>query len=191
MKQLCVVLFALAFVFAGTPARAGVVTFDDGLGTCPVYTAEASCSDGGLTFTNNGSYLYVWDGTTPNSNGTDNLIFSGFTPSDYMAITLTAGGTFTLDSFDMAISWYDTNPSETITVNGSPLTITQTLTTYDLGLAGVSEVDVSGVPSLIGYWTMDNVTYNSIPEPCTLALLPVGVALLVLRKRRTGLRRAS
>ena len=53
-----------------------------------------------------------------------------------MTMSLTGGGSFTLNSVDMTISWYDSNPSEVITVNGNPITLIQGLQTYNLNLTG-------------------------------------------------------
>jgi hypothetical protein len=164
---------ALAGLLGMGASQATTVTFDDLSAPTGVLS---SFSDMGLDFTNNGTYMLVWDGSSPNSNGTNNNIFAGFSSSDYETITKTGGGTFTLDSIDLAISWYDSNPTETITINGSPLTITQTLTTYTLNLVGVTAVNISGVPSDSGYWTADNIVYNAVPEPSTWAMIMLGFA---------------
>jgi hypothetical protein len=105
---------------------AGATTVDFNSYT-PLDTCTSSVSTGGLDFngTNDcvGSYMYVWDGSSPNGNGTPALIFAGFGSGATMTMSLTAGGTSTLNSVDMTISWYDSNPSEVITVNGNPITL--------------------------------------------------------------------
>jgi len=174
-----VLLFSSLGQVTAVQAGGGVVTFDDSVGNSLLYqdfSPGTSFVDQGLQFTNNGSFMYVWDGTSPNSNGTNNNIFAGFATGDYEAITLAGGGAFNLISLQMAISFYDSNPTETITVNGTPLTITQTLTTYDLNLTNVTQVDISGVPSNTGYWLADNITYSSavVPEPASATMLIVG-----------------
>jgi len=173
-----VALSALTF---GAAAKADLVTFDDAAGNAILdqqLNNGQSFSDQGLSFTNNGQYyMYVWDGTSPNGNGTNANIFAGFADGDSEVITHTGGGTFNLLSFDMAISWYDPNASETILVNGVPLTITTTLTTYTLNLMGVNSVTITGVGSDTGYWLLDNLNFTTdVPEPSTIALFGAGLA---------------
>jgi hypothetical protein len=167
---------ASAAVFVVGAAQASTITFDDTVGNSILNTAISTFSDGGLTFTSHGTYMYVWDGSSPNSNGSNNLIFAGFNGGDYLAITKTGGGSFDLLNLDLTISWYDGNASEIITVNGSPQTISQTLTNYNLNLVGVTELDISGVPSNSGYWSADNIVTNvsGVPEPSTWTALLLG-----------------
>jgi len=169
-----------------TAAGAATVDFDT---YSPLNVCSSSISSGGLDFNGSvncgGSYMYVWDGSSPNGNGTPALIFAGFGTGSTMTMSLTGGGVFNLSSVDMVISWYDPNTSETIMVNGNPLTLTTALTTFNLNLSGVTSVTFSDVPSGSGYWLMDNVVYNNTPEPGSIALLGSGVlvGLGVIRRK--------
>jgi hypothetical protein len=174
------VVVALAMSM-GPKAHADIVNFDDSVGNSLANISGSPgyvFSDQGLTFTiNSGFALGVWGGNSPNSNGTNNVIFAG-AASDSITITKSGGGLFDLTSFDMAISWYDSNPTEIITVNGSPLEISQTLTTYNFNLTGLSQVDISGMPSDFGYWSADNIVFNvsAVPEPSRWAMMLLGFA---------------
>jgi hypothetical protein len=188
-------LIAMSLLFAGlaapVSASATTITFDNGAGNWTLDATANSFTDSGFTFTNNGSDMGVWGGTSPNSNGTNNNIFAGFAPNDFEAITKTGGGTFSLASLDLAISWFDPNQSETITINGTPLTITNVLTTYSLNLNNISELDISGVPSQTGYWSADNFVINTsaVPEPSTWAMMILGffgVGFMAHRRRTTA-----
>lgn len=151
-------------------AGATTVDFDS---YTPVNTCQGSISSGGLDFNTGGFCMAVWTGN-PNGNGTPALIYTDFGGGRSVTMSLTGGGAFTLNSVDMAISWYDTNPTETILVNGNPLTLSQLQTTYNLNLSGTS-ITFSELPSGSGYWLMDNVVYSTTPEPGTIALLGSGM----------------
>ena len=184
---------ALATMTGATAAQAAVVTFDDAAGNSILdaqFGSGGSFDDQGLTFTSHGSYMYVWDSSSPNSNGTNNNIFAGWSGGDTETITKTGGGNFNLNSLDLAISWYDGNPTDTITINGTPLTISQTLTTYNLNLHNVSSVTISGVASNGGYWLADNISYTAcVPEPgiWAMTLLGFGALGMALRSRRQAM----
>lgn len=179
---------AIALFVLVAPVSAAVITFDDPVGNSILYSYPAAFSDGGLTFTNKGTYMSVWGASSPNSNLTNNLIFAGFSSGDLMSITKTGGGSFDLNSLDMSLSWYDSYSSETILINGTPITLGQGIQNYVLNLQGVTQVDITGVPSNSGYWLMDNVnTGSAVPEPTSLLLFGTGlsgIGLAAWRRRK-------
>jgi hypothetical protein len=178
---------AAGLIGFGGAAGAAIVNFDDSVGNSLLFQGfgpGSSFTDQGLTFSVGGfGTEYVYSGISPNSNGTNNLIFGSGT-GDTESITKAGGGAFTLNSIQIAVSWYDPNSTDTITINGTPLTITTTLTTYNLNLVGVTSVNISGVASDTGYWTADNIVYNGVPELSTWAMMLAGFAGLGLAASR-------
>jgi hypothetical protein len=188
LKQALIGAAMAAGLLASGAANAAVVTFNDLTGTSNAGYAPYVVSDGGLTFTVGGNYFGgVWDGTSPNSNGTENLIYSSDAGVGALQITKQGGGAFNLTSLDLAISFYDNNPTETVFINGTPLVISQTDTTYNLNLSGVTSVDITGFGAGL-YWTADNIVYSAatnVPEPVTLSLFGAGlVGAAALRRRK-------
>ncbi len=60
-------------------------------------------------------------------------------------------------------------------INGTPLTISNVLTTYTLNLLGVSQVTISGLNDPGGaYWLADNLNYSATPLPSTWLMLLSG-----------------
>ena len=183
-------LFKTSFVVSAmvlasaTMANASVLTFDD---VVPDFNNFGTYSYGGYDFTNGGGFAAIWPGYSPNSNGTPNLIY-GYPFGNSLTITKTGGGLFDFNSIEMAISWYDSNPAETISINGNPFALSQLLTTYNFNLLGVSSVSITGFDS--GYWVADNINVNSVsavPLPAALPLFLTGlagVAALSRRRRR-------
>jgi len=175
------VLVALSItLLVGIASAAPVVTFDN---YSPTDVCQSTISSGGLDFSG-GFCMGVWTGN-PNGNGTPALVYDNFGGGQNVTMSLTGGGAFTLNSVDMAISWYDSNPMEMIQVNGSPLMLMQMQMTYTLNLSGVTSVTFSEIPGGPGYWLLDNINYTPAPEPGTLALIGSGIlaAAGVLRRK--------
>ncbi len=153
-------------------ANATIITFDNGAGNWALDTGSASFDDSGFHFDGTSAYyMAVQDGTSPNSNSTNNLI-NGYYGD--VIITRVGGGSFNLDSLQMAVSWFDANPTEAIFINGVPITITQSLQTFNLNLNGISSVTIGVSPN--GYWTADNIVFSvaGVPEPSAWAMMIVG-----------------
>jgi PEP-CTERM motif len=182
-------LAALLLVLGLGSAKASVVTFDDGANVRDSF--YTSLADQGLTFTNHANgIMELWEGNSPGSNGTNNLIYTA-SATGFVAITLTGGGQFNLHSLDLAVSWDNIAPTDTVIINGTPLAISTADTTYTLNLDNVSEVDISGLVSQGPHgvwWTADDLTFTvaAVPEPSTWAMLILGflgVGLMAYRRK--------
>ena len=191
---------ALVLALAAPAAQAAVVDFD-------AYPAPndflQSFDFGGLNFAYSGvagSYdgdMAVWDSASPNSNGTNNLIFTDNFTANTVTISRTGGGLFDLLSIDFAISWYSTTSANSLFVNGTELFIDTTLATYLLNLNNVTSVTLTGltddstnVSYLGGFWLADNINYDAVapipvPAALPLMLLALGALGVAARRRRS------
>ena len=202
MKRLALILCA---VLLPGSARATTVDFNAYAHQDTGYLTSVSYQ--GLTFTRGNGALGVWDGNSPNSNGTPALIYGYGSP---LTITSTVGGVFNLKSLEMAISWYDDEPTGNVNVVAhsagggliaETLSLIQGIQKYSLNFADVSSVMVFALPRDSGYWLMDNVNFSLpsdqasddppeqaptvTPEPGSWFLLGtgmLGLAVLVRQK---------
>ena len=173
---------ATLLCLCGSPtAQAGTATFDDVANTTP-----APFSSGGLDFAGC-DWTFAWSaGSGKADNGTQNLIV-GFV--DTVTITKTGGGLFTLDQLDAGLSWYTTENSFDLTLNGiDTITLGNTFQTYYFSnLVNVTSVTLSGAPT-DGYLGIDNIVFDAgtVPEPASIALMGlalVGMATTLRRKQ--------
>lgn len=167
-----ILLVAALMVWAGL-AHAGTMTFDTGSGYPLSYPED------GMTVTS----MYP-----PSGNGhlhfdagpvLHNHAYCCSTPYEF-----TTGGTFTVNSFDF-LSY---GSGGFFGYNGSTL-----LNAYIYGYTGswnTVTLNWSGIDRLVWDETtdnsyMDNLTFNGVPEPGTLALLGAGLLGLGFRRRRS------
>lgn len=179
----------------------GVVTFEQAPG---VYNFVETITYDGFNFVSASSgSMAVWDDSSPNSNGRQNLIYADQQNVSSMALTRVGGGTFTLASVAMTLSWYEYDTSDPIVVSAiladgsiesQTLTLGQGLQNFPVNFADAREVDFSSITGEPGdFWLMDSFNYTVpvgdhgvTPEPASMALLGTGLLGTgwVYRKRR-------
>jgi hypothetical protein len=199
-RRIAFAVAALGLV-VGTAGQARaelVLTFDDlGIASNQGTVKPANWNYGGLNF--KGAFFQAVYGDQVEQgahNGTDVLI-NGYTTE---FTSKTDGGTFTLNSFDIGLSFY-TNPTDTVTLTlnylgggstTSVLNLTQNFQTVTVNAANLTSVDL-GTPTLGGYIALDNISYDapiSAPEPSTLVMIasavPLGIGWWLRRRRRAA-----
>ena len=175
-------------------AQANTITFAP-LTSTNSGAVGATYLEGGLTFTSgdgspNG--LYHW-GTSQsfNADPKGSTLFENHVGVD-LVVTKTGGGSFNLDSFDLADA-FNTGAASVIAFNytdgtgahSTNLTLDTNvgLQTFAFGYAGVTSFSLrQDYP----YFQLDNVTVNSVPEPETYALMAAGLLAMGFAARRKG-----
>ena len=147
--------------------------------------------EGGLTFTTDAPNLLQYWGPTDveNADPTGAALYSSEIDPP-LVVTLTAGGTFDLISFQLAEA--DNSPiafaatfryTDGSGIHSSILNhaAASGLQTYVLNLNGITSFELTDID-----FQIDNITYNvtPVPELSTYALLSLGLAAISARIRR-------
>jgi hypothetical protein len=175
----CVLFLPLLFVSYRAPlARAVTIEFGSAFQSLP-YVED------GMTFTNLGTSLAVVGANA----GDGNLV--GGTNVDPIRVRATGDSAFDLVSFDVEQIFRDWRIESS---SGGIVNLSGTGTkdfTGVSGFQGISYFEIIHDPGEAnGSIRVDNVVFNAVPEPSTIALLASGGALLVLWQARHRVREA-
>lgn len=185
-------LVGLVSIFFSSLSFATLVTFDP---YAPINTyVQTPITENGLTF-QTGFYLGVNSpGTAPNANNGSNIFVNGYST---LNVFQTNGNPFDLNSFDLGLSWYAL-AADAVTLTGHVygggtvsmlLSLTQSFQTFNLNLLNLTSFDISTPAAGQGYIALDNIVFNGqaqgVPEPLSLLLLAMGIAVLFSMKQRS------
>ncbi len=189
-------VFAIALL-TSSAAMAETINFDE-FGSSFV---GPSFTSGSLSFAGTTDLVGVWIDAPENGyayNGTPYLL-DGF--ASQLTVSRSDSAGFTLDSFEMALGWYQPITSAIVNVtyelvaggtSSALLSLTDAYATFSPGLAITKATfDLAGAPD--GYISMDNVNITvtavpAVPEPGTYVLLSAGLGLMWVLARRRGRR---
>ncbi len=194
MKKVLLSALALAAV---SPAQAAFVTFD-GVATpgMSAFGNGASYSENGLDFTSSradSDSLLQW-GTNNSFNAQPGgaTMFQNWI-GEFLIVSKTGGGSFKLNSFDLADAFNSGSPSvipfsytDASGVHNLSLTLDSTvgLQTFVQNLSGVTSFSLQQVSP---YFQIDNIVYNAaggVPEPAAWAMMLAGFGLVGSAMRR-------
>ena len=188
---------ATAVLGASAAANATVVNFDSlaNSGQYQFAGDGTTYAENGLTFTSNfasSQALLVWGAQSGNDADPLGATLAQNYFSQYLTISKTGGGAFTLNSIDIAdvynrgyadtvnYTWVDAGGSHSSSVT---LDDQVGLQTFDFNLSGVTSFALEAS----GTFQMDNVTYNAssaVPESSSLALMAAGLLVVAGAVRR-------
>lgn len=178
MKKLLVPLASFLILIVANTAWASVITFDS---YAPVNDQSSpTIITDGFTFSAGSPGVWTTAPSTLNSS-TPHLIFYTGQPLTFFQ---TSGDPFTLNSFDLGLSYYNgSSASTTITstlVGGGTsimnVDLIPSYQTFNIDLDDVLSVTISNTSS--GYFAIDNISVNTkspVPEPATALLLGIGL----------------
>lgn len=195
-------LVTVAFIILGLPlssihASAGIVNFEDTGGTSLVYRG-LSFDDQGLTFKPaTSTFQYTVDGSQPSPSAGVNNGTNFYIASPVSAISLTSGGTFSVNQLDLGLSLF-TLPTQNAVLtgffsDGSSFSTTVSLNNSSFQtfvLNGFNDIDRLNVSLSNGFVAIDNIHFSenvaNVPEPITTTLLGIGFLSLAASRCRSA-----
>lgn len=186
---------AIAAVSCALPAAATVINFDD-LGNL---TDLASVSYAGVTwgvsFTdtfggNQGSFVTYNNTTYAQAASAPNYVYNGWGAQD-LTFTFDGGPVTTFDGAYFALAgaslWANAARVRMLDDLGNFtgwLDLTAAPQYLACNFAGSTTIKVQYDGTGPQQYTMDDVTYNTVPEPTSLATIGLGIAGLIAKRRR-------
>lgn len=187
-------LVALSLLLAVAASQASIIDFENLPNSDPNYTLHGdTVTSGGFQFASN---LYVGAPEAIASWGNPGYglytgsvaIFANYGP-DYLTMSKVGGGAFDVFSIDMTdVGLFDVGievvftgrRADNSTVTETIITTDRLMTTYTLSsMTNIVSMDINDANWVVQF---DNIA-TAVPEPATLAVLSLGAAALLRRRR--------
>lgn len=187
-------LVALSLLSAVAASQASIIDFENLPNSDPNYTLHGdTVTSGGFQFASN---LYVGAPEAIASWGNPGYglytgsvaIFANYGP-DYLTMSKVGGGAFDVFSIDMTdVGLFDVGievvftgrRADNSTVTETIITTDRLMTTYTLSsMTNIVSMDINDANWVVQF---DNIA-TAVPEPATLAVLSLGAAALLRRRR--------
>lgn len=187
-------LIALSLLSAVAASQASIIDFENLPNSDPNYTLHGdTVTSGGFQFASN---LYVGAPEAIASWGNPGYglytgsvaIFANYGP-DYLTMSKVGGGAFDVFSIDMTdVGLFDVGievvftgrRADNSTITETIITTDRLMTTYTLSsMTNIVSMDINDANWVVQF---DNIA-TAVPEPATLAVLSLGAAALLRRRR--------
>lgn len=191
-------LFTIALAVSAVAANASIVDFEDLSNPGPSFTLYGdTVNSGGFTFTSvshvgDTQAIAAWASDSPFYTGS-NAIFANYF-DDSLDMVKTGGGTFSVTSIGLADVFIGST-SGVVTFMGThadSTTVTETVVLADGSF--MTSYALSSMTNLVKMNIMDdvssgvqidNVNIEAVPEPASMAVLGLGAAALLRRRRKS------